>query len=453
MIFDGKPIYKISDKEIHQLIEKHIGERQHLEYKITYDNKDDKNKVEILRDICSLANGGGGYLIIGIRDDGKGNAQKYEPEMIGNPDKIKKSIASLTNDYISERIEGLEVNVKNINKNPLVIIRVPVSDRIPHMVTYQNKTDFYTRYHDGKREMTFGEIKEAFMKDPTILKLSKFEILLNTLFEDSKCKYTQNDIQSDDKIKKPMVKPINIDDESLPNISLINDGNIVNYKTMEIFEQEVKERSYFRISVTPKNAKTNLIDVNDKKIKHLFENPPESREFGWNMKISYSNLKRYSEGIFLGDKKYSYLELLTNGHMEFWKTIDMTFCWKQSEEEFKIKPRMYPYPVVEYTVSFLRLYKSIIDYVEIEDDLYFSIAYKNIKGFFLYPGSPNSYKYHLYKMEPYPKLNFKIREDILKSDYNPDKVTFNILSRLYGAFGYTDDAIPFYNKEENKFFF
>lgn len=33
------------------------------------------------------------------------------------------------------------------------------------MVTFGHRTDFYCRYQDGKREMTYGEIKDAFAGD------------------------------------------------------------------------------------------------------------------------------------------------------------------------------------------------------------------------------------------------------------------------------------------------
>ena len=160
MIFNGKTIREITDDEIDALVQNHEGERQHLEFKITIEYRDDEKRLEFLRDVVSLANGGGGYVIVGIRDDGKGHAQKYEP--VGNAEGIRKSIQSSCQDHISERIRGLEVVAREVKGNPLVIVRVPVSERVPHMVFFQERTDFWTRYHDGKRAMTIGEIREAF---------------------------------------------------------------------------------------------------------------------------------------------------------------------------------------------------------------------------------------------------------------------------------------------------
>ena len=55
MIFDGKPIDDISDDEIDQLVREHISERQHLEYKVTLNHQDNSDRLELLRDIVSLA--------------------------------------------------------------------------------------------------------------------------------------------------------------------------------------------------------------------------------------------------------------------------------------------------------------------------------------------------------------------------------------------------------------
>ncbi|MCH8292913.1 ATP-binding protein [Candidatus Poribacteria bacterium] len=164
MIFKGKSINDITDDEIDALVQNRIGERQHLEFKVIVNYKEDEDRLEILHDVVSLANGGGGYLIVGIRDDGKGRAVKYEPGLVGNTESIRKAIQSLCQDHISERIKGLEVVAREVKGNPLVIVLVPASERIPHMVTFKERTDFWMRYYDGKRAMTMGEIRETFSR-------------------------------------------------------------------------------------------------------------------------------------------------------------------------------------------------------------------------------------------------------------------------------------------------
>lgn len=161
MIFDHKSGYEITDEEIDLLVRDHVQERQHLEFKATVNLKADDDKHEVLRDIASLANGGGGYLIIGIRDDGKGKAQTYASDLQIDAERIKKVVMDLSNKYISERLHGLEVVARIVKSHPVVVVRVPDGENTLHMVTYNDTTGFYRRYHDGKRSMTIGEIRDA----------------------------------------------------------------------------------------------------------------------------------------------------------------------------------------------------------------------------------------------------------------------------------------------------
>ena len=128
-----------------------------------------------------MANSGGGYIIIGIRDDGKGKAQTYDSSLLDDTQKLKQAILSLCLDHISDRIDGLEVKLRTVNGKPIIIIRIPSSVRIPHMVTFQHNTGFYTRYEDGKREMTLNEIREAFNQDLVARRLDGIETQLNKI--------------------------------------------------------------------------------------------------------------------------------------------------------------------------------------------------------------------------------------------------------------------------------
>jgi hypothetical protein len=181
MIFDGKPIDEITDEELDAIVQENIRERQHLEFKVTVNYRDDVGRLELLHDIGSLANGGGGYVIIGIRDDGQGRAVKFEPSLVGDTARIARSIASLCQNHIRERIDGLGIRERNVKGNPLVVVRVPSSLGIPHMVTFSNRTDFYRRYQDGKREMTYGEIKDAFVGDEVRKQLYTVESAISDL--------------------------------------------------------------------------------------------------------------------------------------------------------------------------------------------------------------------------------------------------------------------------------
>ena len=441
MIFDGKSVHHISDDEIENVVNQHISERQHLEFKITVNHKDDNEKLEILRDIASLANGGGGYIIVGIRDDGKGRAQKFEPGLVGDVERIKKAIVAICQDFISERIEGLEVVSRKINDNPLVIMRIPASDRVPHMVTLMNRTDFYTRYHDGKREMTIGEIREFFNKDYFGQRLLILEMAFNNL--------TRKLIQKDYEDK------LIVDSDSSPQLLFIKDGELLSQTAFRRFEKESDASPYFWISITPKHPNTELIKLNSEEIKKILRNPPGSRPNGWNMDNSYSSIKLFAEGLQIGEKKFRHLELFQNGHMEFKTPLDTHFCWRQSEQEFKQRPRLYPYPVTEYPTTFLRLYKVLQNKLGIKDSFFINLYYRNLQGYIILPYKPGTFgfDYPITEDNIFDKKHFIISKYELDSDFLPDKVAYQLVKIFYAAFGLFEETIPFYNREKEVFEF
>lgn len=436
MIFDGKPIDDISDEEIDILVSEHMSERQHLEFKATLNHQDYSDRLELLRDIASMANAGGGYIVIGIYDDGNGRAQTYATNLEGDRQRIKRAIASLCLDHISDRIDGLEIRLREVKGNPLVIVRIPTSPRIPHMVTFEHHTDFYTRYEDGKREMTLSEIREAFNQDLVARRLEGIETRLRAILR------TQL-------MQHPEERGEEIQEAIAPRFLRIRDGKTLADETFNRFVAEVGDQPFFRIAVTTIGPEADLIDVDSQPIRTLIDNPPGSRRAGWNMEAIYHQVERFADGIRRGDKDNEYLELLSNGHMEFWTPLNEHFCWRQSPEEFSKRPRLYPYPVVEYPTTFLRLYTEITNAMGIGGDFIIDLRYHNLKGYVLAPCAPNAIGFMLADTysKPFEKQHLYIPPRTVRNDFIPDKTSYDIVRMVYAAFGFDASAIPFFTKE------
>lgn len=443
MIFEGKSIFEITDEEISELVKEHISEKQHLEYKLTFNYKNDDKVAEFLRDVVSLANGGGGYIIIGIRDDGNGRAQKFDSDSIVNIDGILKSIKSHCQDHISERLEGLEVVSRDIENNSIIIVRVPISDRVPHMSTYKNDTGFYTRYNDGKREMTIGEIREAFKDDSSAIRLSRIE---NALSNISNQRSIKSKVDEYKRLKKEGFST---------NITDIEDTEAFGELIFNEFTNEVDDRPYFWLSIIPSPVKNDLIDIDDTEIRNLIKNPPGSRKNGWNMQPSiHENITRDTESINLGFKDFAYLELYKNACMAFWAPLGEHFCWKQHPEEFKRRPRLWPYPVVEFPTTFLRLYSAILNEIDIDSSFILTVCYLNLKGYRLQPSINPSFRSRIYYDDkPFNEYHLKSSINIHDSDFNPDQAAYELIKRVYSKFKFPKEEIPFYNEEEKKFEF
>lgn len=437
MIFEGRFLSEITDEDIKQLVREHVVENQNLEYKLMLNHKTDEEKYEVLCDITSLANAGGGYLVVGIRDDGKGKAQKFED--VEHVERVAKSIQSLCVEYISERIDGIEWDIREIDGLNILIFRVPESVKAPHMVTYKNNTHFVTRYNDNKREMTIGEIRSYFTDNVFNKRLVYIEEVLRNLLNGQK-------IETDQKLINMLVE------DKISDLN-VEDGAVISKASLNKSIKEIGNVPFFRISITPEYTNRNFINVDLPKVTGLFKNPPNQRSAGWNMEGSYTETKRFSEGLLRKGVMEDILILKQNGFMEFRIKIDHTFCWNQPEEEFKKRPRLYPYPVVEYPLSFLQLYKYIIDTLQIEMSYIVSMEYYNIKGFVLYPSHPSSIEFNIHGnyVSPYDKENLFIPPFKVEKEFVPDKITFELVKYLYNTFGYTEDKIPFYNKDSGQF--
>ena len=213
-----------------------------LEFKATFDHKKPDAKLEFLRDVVSMANGGGGYLVFGVRDDGHGRAQCFaDPDLMANSDSMIKSMRALCHDHIAERIEGIEIRARHVQGNTVILVRIPVSGRRPHMVTLGRRTDFFTRVEDGKRQMSVGEIREAFVKDPIGMRLDSIDARLSRLARDVTHGQRKQDLVE-------AAQQYHSD-----HLSRSDDGDALAEVRREGFEQEVGDSPFLWLGCTPAN--------------------------------------------------------------------------------------------------------------------------------------------------------------------------------------------------------
>ena len=113
----------------------------------------------------------------------------------------------------------------------------------------------------------------------------------------------------------------------------------------------------------------------------------------------------------------------------------------------KDHPRLYPYPVVEHPVSFLRLYRALTDYLKIDCDIVFQMQYLNVKGAILLPYQPESIRF-MHPVEPVKPLGrdrlvFEAKR--FAKDFDPDPCALEMIKDLYYQFGYDREHIPFFD--------
>ena len=168
MIFDNcrRRISEITDAELKDLIGNQ-EENQWIEFKRqdypTDPNDSEKRRNEICKDVTAMANAEGGYIFIGVQEK-SGRAQDFCT--IDKPDSIAQSINDICLQYITPRIQNLEVKQRSFEWNGeeinLVIIHIPPSGLRRHGFVCKNSTHFVKRYEDNIRYYPMSELVEAF---------------------------------------------------------------------------------------------------------------------------------------------------------------------------------------------------------------------------------------------------------------------------------------------------
>ena len=68
-------IDQITESEIKTLVKEQVQESTHLEYKREITFSSDADKKELLADVCSFANSGGGTILYGIEEEKSDNGR------------------------------------------------------------------------------------------------------------------------------------------------------------------------------------------------------------------------------------------------------------------------------------------------------------------------------------------------------------------------------------------
>ncbi|MCH7618844.1 MAG: hypothetical protein IH880_03650 [Candidatus Marinimicrobia bacterium] len=166
-------------------------------------------------------------------------------------------------------------------------------------------------------------------------------------------------------------------------------------------------------------------------------------------------IQAIGDGIQMGHTDYGLITLYENGHMEFTHKINRHFCYNQSDQEYEIRPRLYPYPVIEFPTTFLKLWWAILTKFSPEEDFVINLQYRNIKGTILRPYAPGStgFDYSFHDPTPYENNHIKLPQLKINLKSEPDLIAFELTRRVYRKYGLSVTEIPFFDKENKLFIF
>lgn len=165
----------ITGEDIVTLVEAKIPERKTLEYKERLNINTNEEKAEFLADISSFANASGGDIIFGIseqRDSERkptGIPGEITGLLIDNADAERARVEQIVEGGIEPRIPGLQTRVIQVSdKGSVMVVRVPKSWEAPHMVSFSNRTRFFSRNGIGKVQLDVRQIGAAFAEQRSV---------------------------------------------------------------------------------------------------------------------------------------------------------------------------------------------------------------------------------------------------------------------------------------------
>ena len=181
------PPYEIPDKIdeafVQGLVDRKQPESKHFEFKQQLNIKNDSQKQRFLAHASAFANTEGGFLIYGIKQgDGqlKGKASEvYDVSCAENDDDLRLKIEDLIRKGISPGLidTDLEIVLMASDKRVL-ILHVPESKSIPHMVTHSGINTIYKRHSSGIYSPDLEELRQMISStadsEPTAQRIQNF---------------------------------------------------------------------------------------------------------------------------------------------------------------------------------------------------------------------------------------------------------------------------------------
>jgi hypothetical protein len=163
----NKPIDKITQSDLENLVTAGVAEGRMIDYKQQMPEFSTEGKKELLADVSSFANTAGGDIIYGITETA-GVAREVVGVQSADLDADLLRINSILQDGLEPRIRYRMRPVPLANGAHVLLIRSDQSWYGPHRVVFQGGSRFFGRHSNGKYEMDVTQLRNAFLNASTV---------------------------------------------------------------------------------------------------------------------------------------------------------------------------------------------------------------------------------------------------------------------------------------------
>ena len=178
---NGKSFLDCAEEDLKQILEEpDFRENEYLDYKedfsiLSISNEKKKEKqlaiAEFRSDVCAFANAHGGYLIYGIREDGKGIPLEIRGISIANDDtdefdlRIKNWLR-----VINPRIPNIMTHYIKLGNEKYVVVLFVHHDSFFPYIHLENEKDyrFYKRTGNSNTTVSYSEMRSMFSQSMVI---------------------------------------------------------------------------------------------------------------------------------------------------------------------------------------------------------------------------------------------------------------------------------------------
>lgn len=157
----------IEESDLQRLVDNRVSEKKTIEFKASLPGNTDSKKKDFLAGVSSFANALGGDLICGIKERA-GKASEVCGIQIDDSDAAILRIENMILDGVEPRIPGISTRAIPLEESRVaIIVRIPRSWALPHMVKFKKHTRFYSRTSAGKYPLDVQEMRALFVLSET----------------------------------------------------------------------------------------------------------------------------------------------------------------------------------------------------------------------------------------------------------------------------------------------